>query len=157
MVVGFCGCLLFLFVPESFWDRTPIPKSRKSSKMGSRLTLSLFQSPGHESRKDLNHDLNHHPANEKVGTNDDAIAEKEAAADQEGITTPKKAVVADGPQNHRGLHVGFATDGQEERTNGDHAGGDEAVTPSSEATINPIDHEGNWTNLYGIHHRLTCL
>jgi hypothetical protein len=28
MVVGLCGGLLFLFVPESFWDRTPIPKNR---------------------------------------------------------------------------------------------------------------------------------
>ncbi|KAI0487662.1 major facilitator superfamily domain-containing protein [Xylaria cf. heliscus] len=33
IVVGFCGVLLFFFVPETFWDRTPIPKSaRRVSK-----------------------------------------------------------------------------------------------------------------------------
>ena len=29
MVVGFCAILLFFFVPETFWDRTPRPKSRR--------------------------------------------------------------------------------------------------------------------------------
>lgn len=29
-VVAFCGVLLFFFVPETFWDRAPIPRSRKS-------------------------------------------------------------------------------------------------------------------------------
>ncbi|KAI0431781.1 major facilitator superfamily domain-containing protein [Xylaria sp. FL1042] len=29
IVVGFCGTLLFFFVPETFWDRTPIPKSSR--------------------------------------------------------------------------------------------------------------------------------
>ncbi|KAI8632664.1 MFS general substrate transporter [Xylariaceae sp. FL1651] len=33
IVVGFCGILLFFFVPETFWDRSPIPKSsRRVSK-----------------------------------------------------------------------------------------------------------------------------
>ncbi|KAI1176347.1 major facilitator superfamily domain-containing protein [Nemania sp. FL0916] len=33
IVVGFCGILLFFFVPETFWDRSPIPKaSRRISK-----------------------------------------------------------------------------------------------------------------------------
>ncbi|KAI0870226.1 major facilitator superfamily domain-containing protein [Hypoxylon argillaceum] len=27
IIVGFCGILLFFFVPETFWDRSPIPKS----------------------------------------------------------------------------------------------------------------------------------
>ncbi|TGJ83301.1 hypothetical protein E0Z10_g5445 [Xylaria hypoxylon] len=29
VVVGFCGILLFFFVPETFWDRTPIPKASR--------------------------------------------------------------------------------------------------------------------------------
>ncbi|GAP91351.1 putative MFS1 family protein [Rosellinia necatrix] len=29
IVVGVCGVLLFFFVPETFWDRTPIPKSSR--------------------------------------------------------------------------------------------------------------------------------
>ncbi|KAK0633692.1 major facilitator superfamily domain-containing protein [Immersiella caudata] len=32
IVVAFCGVLLFLFVPETFWDRRPVPKvARKAS------------------------------------------------------------------------------------------------------------------------------
>jgi MFS family permease len=30
VVVGFCSLLLFLFVPETFWDRAPIPHKRKN-------------------------------------------------------------------------------------------------------------------------------
>ncbi|KAK4154870.1 major facilitator superfamily domain-containing protein [Chaetomidium leptoderma] len=30
IVVGFCGILLFFFVPETFWDRAPIPRKKKS-------------------------------------------------------------------------------------------------------------------------------
>ncbi|KAI0204217.1 major facilitator superfamily domain-containing protein [Astrocystis sublimbata] len=29
IVVGFCGVLLFFFVPETFWDRTPVPKPKR--------------------------------------------------------------------------------------------------------------------------------
>ncbi|KAK4452827.1 MFS transporter [Podospora aff. communis PSN243] len=33
IIVAFCGVLLFFFVPETFWDRRPIPKvARKSSE-----------------------------------------------------------------------------------------------------------------------------
>lgn len=31
-IVAFSAVLLFLFVPETFWDRTPIPKSRAASR-----------------------------------------------------------------------------------------------------------------------------
>lgn len=34
LVVAFSAVLLFLFVPETFWDRTPIPKSRTASRPG---------------------------------------------------------------------------------------------------------------------------
>ncbi|KXX82601.1 Protein HOL1 [Madurella mycetomatis] len=30
LVVAFCGVLLFFFVPETFWDRAPVPRSRKT-------------------------------------------------------------------------------------------------------------------------------
>ncbi|CZT04608.1 related to HOL1 protein [Rhynchosporium graminicola] len=39
MVVGFCGILLFLFVPETFWDRSPVPKSRKTSRSTSKFSM----------------------------------------------------------------------------------------------------------------------
>lgn len=31
-IAAFCGILLFLFVPETFWDRSPIPRSRAPSR-----------------------------------------------------------------------------------------------------------------------------
>lgn len=34
MIVGFCGVLLFLFAPETFWDRAPIPRSRAPTRPG---------------------------------------------------------------------------------------------------------------------------
>lgn len=63
MVVAFCGVLLFLFVPETFWDRKPIPKAarkgshrpsffrRYSSKHGvtPRPSMSAARQPDEES------------------------------------------------------------------------------------------------------------
>ncbi|KAK0112114.1 hypothetical protein ONS96_001372 [Cadophora gregata f. sp. sojae] len=42
MVVGFCGVLLFLFVPETFWDRAPVPKSRSRRPSNTTSRFSLF-------------------------------------------------------------------------------------------------------------------
>ena len=41
MVVGFCFLLMFLFVPETFWDRTPRPHS-KSRKIGITNISKIF-------------------------------------------------------------------------------------------------------------------
>ncbi|TKA70008.1 hypothetical protein B0A55_07043, partial [Friedmanniomyces simplex] len=49
MVVGFGLCLLFFFVPETFWDRTPIPhrqSKRKHSLPGIFKVQSRNLSPG---------------------------------------------------------------------------------------------------------------
>ena len=32
MVVGFAGVMVFFFVPETFWDRTPVPRKRRARK-----------------------------------------------------------------------------------------------------------------------------
>jgi len=37
IIVGFGGTLLFFFVPETFWDRTPRPHKRRGSKTPSRV------------------------------------------------------------------------------------------------------------------------
>ncbi|KAL2131993.1 hypothetical protein VTI74DRAFT_4325 [Chaetomium olivicolor] len=34
IVVAFCGFLLFFFVPETFWDRAPVPRRSKKSRPG---------------------------------------------------------------------------------------------------------------------------
>lgn len=40
MVGGFCWCLLLLFVPETFWDRTPRPKNHQPrSRSASRMSF----------------------------------------------------------------------------------------------------------------------
>ncbi|KAJ9499861.1 hypothetical protein H2202_004851 [Exophiala xenobiotica] len=43
MVVGLCLCLLFFFVPETFWDRTPRAKSRRPTHQ--RSLSSIFRHP----------------------------------------------------------------------------------------------------------------
>lgn len=41
IVVAFCGITLFLFVPETFWDRTPRPKSRTQSRSPTRRATAV--------------------------------------------------------------------------------------------------------------------
>ncbi|WPH01612.1 Protein HOL1 [Acrodontium crateriforme] len=46
IVVGFGLILLFFFVPETFWDRAPVPhKHRRNSFSRSRTSLHLWRSP----------------------------------------------------------------------------------------------------------------
>ena len=45
MIAGFCWGLLFFFVPETFWDRTPTPRSKKGSKRSSISKISIFHKP----------------------------------------------------------------------------------------------------------------
>lgn len=136
MAVGFVGCLLFLFVPESFWDRTPVPRSRRTSRHGSRhgskLTLNLFHPRG--SHRDV-----HHDAEGEVPINQhDAILEKEAVTEPGGITTPEKALVANDIHSHRDLHVGFVSDEQPRISND---GVNDSNTPSDRAST-PINAGG---------------
>ncbi|KAB8290406.1 hypothetical protein EYC80_010839 [Monilinia laxa] len=46
MIGGFCWILLFFFVPETFWDRTPRPKrarARSRSRKGSNISQIIHQ------------------------------------------------------------------------------------------------------------------
>ena len=45
IIAGFCWALLFIFVPETFWDRTPRPKSHGPSR--NRSVVSLFRRSSH--------------------------------------------------------------------------------------------------------------
>ncbi|KAG9780213.1 MFS general substrate transporter, partial [Aureobasidium melanogenum] len=51
IVVGFGLCLLFFFVPETFWDRTPRPKSRLSTAR--RSFTNLVHHPFHHSKTNM--------------------------------------------------------------------------------------------------------
>ncbi|KAE8442086.1 hypothetical protein EG329_003844 [Mollisiaceae sp. DMI_Dod_QoI] len=141
MVVGFCGCLLFLFVPESFWDRTPVPKSRRASvKHGSRHTLTLFSS--RTSYKAAHHGTD----NEADGNQDETTREKEATSSGEDLMMPKKAVLANNDHPHRDLHVGFATDGQESVSHDSVSKTLNEPNTPSDRTVNPTDVDGNRTD-----------
>ncbi|GKT45945.1 putative MFS-type transporter [Colletotrichum spaethianum] len=86
MVVAFCGVLLFFFVPETFWDRTPVPKSRKPSR---RPSFGRRQS----SRRDI-----------PQGSADVITASASPA-----LQSPHT------PSHHKDLHVGFAFDPSQEK------------------------------------------
>ncbi|TDZ30666.1 putative MFS-type transporter [Colletotrichum spinosum] len=79
IVVAFCTVLLYLFVPETFWDRTPTPKSRKTSR---RPSIGRRQSS--------------RPNVPQVNT------------DTGGPTTPAPQSPGAAPHHHKDLHVGFA-------------------------------------------------
>ncbi|GJC85579.1 putative MFS-type transporter C1271.10c [Colletotrichum liriopes] len=82
MIVAFCGVLLFLFVPETFWDRTPTPKSRKPSR---RPSLGRRQSSRHE-----------------VPRVSAGVGATPASPAPQSPQTPS--------HHHKDLHVGFAPD-----------------------------------------------
>lgn len=51
IAVGFGLCLLFFFVPETFWDRTPRPRSRASTTR--RSLTNIVHHPFHPSRANV--------------------------------------------------------------------------------------------------------
>jgi hypothetical protein len=101
MVVGFCWFLLFLFVPETFWDRTPRPKARPPSRNASRLSIFRNRKESHTP----------HPFPTASGANQ---ADAEENTDQSDLTSPARPSDIRSPSSfHRpthGLHVGFAQD-----------------------------------------------
>ncbi|KAK7408861.1 hypothetical protein QQX98_008984 [Neonectria punicea] len=101
MVVALGFVLLFLFVPETFWDRTPHPKSR--SKHESRRPSFLHR---HSSR----HASGHMTPHERPTEND--------------LTTPASPGAA---RKARDVHVGFAPETPASKSTGE----DQEIHPSS--------------------------
>jgi len=101
MIGGFCWILLFLFVPETFWDRTPCPKSRGSSTNGSKL--SLFRQ---RIASTVSHYMHPKPKSPRQvdGSGDTPLAK-----------SPTTHPAMEPSQAHRqgSLHVGFAPDGHD--------------------------------------------
>ncbi|OTB12893.1 hypothetical protein K445DRAFT_320725 [Daldinia sp. EC12] len=95
MVVAFCGVLLFLFVPETFWDRTPIPRSRRHPKRP-----SLF------SRRSSARQVPKSHISGKAVSNDEKPTE---GVNEEKFTGNRHEDAASTTQpRHKKAHVGFA-------------------------------------------------
>ncbi|KAI1079633.1 MFS general substrate transporter [Whalleya microplaca] len=90
IVVGFCGSLLFFFVPETFWDRSPIPKSRQHPK---RPSLFSRRSSARQIPKDTAANNEKPPSD---GAGEKAVPKQDAAPQPEQ------------QQRHKNVHVGFA-------------------------------------------------
>lgn len=82
-IVGFCLCLLFFFVPETFWDRTPIPHRARRRPSHSFIGQSHSLSP-HVRRNPLPHeDEKAEGAEAKAGTARHAHFQAEDDAEQD--------------------------------------------------------------------------
>lgn len=107
MVVGFCWILLFLFVPETFWDRTPRPKSRHNTKNNSRLSLIRQRLASHVSH--VSHHIHPHPKSppaHQIDGNGEGPLEKTTTSPSAAEPTLRRPSEVHRPA--RNLHVGFA-------------------------------------------------
>ena len=106
MFGGFSGVLLFLFVPETFWDRTPRPKSHHEHHYARSAihAVSRILTPGSHYSKEHHEALSTH---EKAGMSD----EQKAAISRLTVGSgPTKGTIAQRRQQKNGHHVGFAED-----------------------------------------------
>jgi len=87
VVVAFCGILLFFFVPETFWDRRPVPK--KSRNSSSR--------PNFFRRYSSKHNVPRHEVPAATSTEIQGVGT--------ALATPPAS-----QQRAKTAHVGFATD-----------------------------------------------
>jgi hypothetical protein len=97
MIAGFCLVLLFFFVPETFWDRTPRPKTPRpsNSRKGSAFSAMFHHFRHSSSRVDVANQL-------------DGIEAKDGPADQMSSRQPQTRATSAAPT--RSLHVGFVPD-----------------------------------------------
>ncbi|KAI1766020.1 MFS general substrate transporter [Hypoxylon sp. FL1150] len=130
MVVGFCGTLLFLFVPETFWDRSPIPRSRKHPKR-----------PGLFSRRSSARQISRQVS--KSHLNDGAVSGSEkptvGAGEEKGGVNHHGPTSPTAHPRHKNVHVGFASDIDRETTL-ESGNADESfvATPVAESTVPSI-------------------
>ncbi|CAM1502017.1 Fc.00g040010.m01.CDS01 [Cosmosporella sp. VM-42] len=106
MVVAACFFLLFLFVPETFWDRTPHHKPRSSSKRPNFLhRLSSRHTPQAMSSTGLGADDTPHTPASRAGRNRDAHVDFAPEANTSG---DGQSLNEGAHHRNRNLHVGFA-------------------------------------------------
>lgn len=110
IVVGFATILLFFFVPETFWDRTPRPSHRKHK--GSLAALTALMRPAlsrlhskTESVKTANYNHHSHP----TGVHEPTISETLEPVDPENGTIAQR-------RRHNNHHAHFADEDAAEPT-----------------------------------------
>ncbi|KAM3084165.1 hypothetical protein ACMFMG_001734 [Clarireedia jacksonii] len=97
IIAGFCVFLLFLFVPETFWDRTPRPKTaRPSNSRKSSAFSAMF------------HHFKHSSSKVDVANQFDTIEAKDGSADPTSSRQPQTRPTSSAQT--RSLHVGFVPD-----------------------------------------------
>lgn len=146
MIVGACWFLLFFFVPETFWDRTPRPKSRTGSRIpsiasmyrgisGSKAHLQKSESgPMDGAKDDGPYDGPSEPTTPSVVlvTPANTSADEVPVVLRPGIATRKSA--------RSPLHVGFSvSDGKDYGSNST-AG---QMSPSSMEVETETPHDGS--------------
>jgi MFS family permease len=89
IVVGFCGVMLFLFVPETFWDRTPRPKSHRRSRSRSRSPSTRRPT----AVRKLSDFVEHTPHRQKSQT--DLAEARDELAEIEKVMTPRQQKLHD--------------------------------------------------------------
>ena len=99
MVVGFCGGLLFLFVPETFWDRAPEPRSRKGTGNFSKISLFSHKKQPHEDTKQL--------AAQVDGSLEETKIDRMNSSKTGRGALPNRPILARRGTPSRSLHVGF--------------------------------------------------
>ncbi|KAI9050506.1 hypothetical protein LZ554_005668 [Drepanopeziza brunnea f. sp. 'monogermtubi'] len=111
MVGGFCAVVLFLFVPESFWDRSPVPRSRRNSNNASRLSfLSGLRSSKSPPRPPSALDK------QADGNLDDMAHDRPLSAIPSRFVASKRPAIVHRTSAHRHHHVGFVRSGSEQDT-----------------------------------------
>lgn len=101
IVVGFCLVTVFLFVPETFWDRTPRPP-KKTRKNHLPSLSQIFHTPSHHGEK------NNMPS--KTEGNLDTT--KLAISDATSSAANGPETIAERRQRKNQHHVGFAEESQ---------------------------------------------
>ena len=98
MVVGFCLVLMFLFVPETFWDRTPRPHV-KSRKTGLPDLSRIFHPTGYAQ-----------DGRGPLITGGDGVSDMRrlAIGNSVSATGSGRATIAERRQQRNAQHVGFA-------------------------------------------------
>ncbi|KAJ9651612.1 hypothetical protein H2198_009115 [Neophaeococcomyces mojaviensis] len=109
IIVGFAGVLLFLFVPETFWDRTPRPKglsNRSTSRLGRRSASRIQQVTG----PGLMHTPSPVVSTPAPDTLSAGPVENSRAEPTSTQTSPKPEVTSfDGANKPRPLHIQLPT------------------------------------------------